>query len=840
MRRETLALRRSRRSPPRPPRPRGDRGVPHRVELRAGGRSLEPDGGGDDLSHQGAGGGQAAAGGDRRARPACRFGDRCRSEYSGAPLRPLAGAADRGAAGRAAVAGVGRDAHPGGAGAGPRPPAGAARRPRPRPDGDQRQPQRRGADRRSGGAPGPAGGRGRDGGGRRRAPGRAPFDPGGNRRGRAQGSTIREISRRASRGGSPFHGGRRMKHLNLGLSTRAALLLAALCLAAGPAIAASNAPDAPDDAAEVSLPAGALPTIPLSEIQRGQRGYGLSVFSGTEPERFDVEVIGVMRNVSPEVSYILARLTGKGLEKSGVAGGMSGSPVFLDGKLAGAVAFSWPFTNEAVAGITPIGSMRQLSGFRPIPVSPPPPEVKLSDILTNHIPQDLIATQFARLLPRFVDGAAPAVQWTATGFGERSTGMLRQVLGNVSSGGKAAPGTVPDDLKPGQAVNVVLVDGDFQLAANGTVTDRYGDQVLAFGHPFLGMGPVRVPMATAEVVTVLSSANSSFKIANTGRIVGAFEQDRKTGIQGRIGVEAPMVPMTVRVKAERPREYHMRLASLPEFMPLLVGSGVVAGLEAASYTTGSQSLDMTAHLRLSHYGDLEVRQSFDGNSAVSEASTFLLSVVSYLTQNSLEKVDVESVDVALAQADQPSAASLVGANASRTVVHPGDHITLNLELVPYRGERFRHTVPLDLPGDLPAGRYSLLVGDGASVDAARLSMQPSDPVTFPQALDLLRSFHSRRDLMVLGFYGGPGLSVAGEAMPRLPGSVRSLWGAAASGSAVALRAAIVQEKRETLAVPVQGVIRIDLEVRRREPVTGDDDGSDAAGSDVAPYSKGAP
>ena len=398
-----------------------------------------------------------------------------------------------------------------------------------------------------------------------------------------------------------------MKHQILGFSTRAALLLAALCLGAVPATAASSAPD---EAVGVSLPAGALPTISLSEIQRGQKGYGLSVFSGTEPQRFNVEVIGIMRNVSPEVSYILARLTGEGLEKSGVAGGMSGSPVFLDGRLAGAVAFSWPFTNEAIAGITPIGSMRQLSGFRPIPVSPPPPEVKLSDILTNHLPQDLLTTQFARLLPRFVDGAAPAVQWTATGFGEKSTGMLRQVLGNVSSGGKAAPGTVPDDLKPGQAVNVVLVDGDFQLAANGTVTDRYGDQVLAFGHPFLGMGPVSVPMATAEVVTVLSSANSSFKIANTGRIIGAFEQDRKTGIQGRIGVEAPMVPMVVRVKAERSREYHMRLAALPEFMPLLVGSGVVAGLEAASYTTGSQSLDMTAHLRLSHYGDLEVCQSF--------------------------------------------------------------------------------------------------------------------------------------------------------------------------------------------------------------------------------------
>ena len=267
----------------------------------------------------------------------------------------------------------------------------------------------------------------------------------------------------------------------------------------------------------------------------------------------------------------------------------------------------------------------------------------------------------------------------------------------------------------------------------------------------------------------------------------------------------------------------MRLAALPEFMPLLVGSGMVAGLEAASYTSGSQSLDMTAHLHLRGYGDLVVRQSFDGNGAVSEASTFLISIVSYLAQNSLEKVDVDSVEVDVAQTDNPTFATLVGANASRTVVHPGDRVTLNLDFVPYRGDRFRRSMTLDLPGDLQAGPYSLLVGDGASVDAARLALEPAEPVRFPQALDLLRSFHSRRDLMVLGIYGGPGLSVAGEAMPRLPGSVRSLWGAAASGSAVALRSAIVQQKREAMDVPIQGLVRIDLEVRRREPVAGDDD-----------------
>jgi hypothetical protein len=388
---------------------------------------------------------------------------------------------------------------------------------------------------------------------------------------------------------------------------------------------------------------------------------------------------------------------------------------------------------------------------------------------------------------------------------------------------------VPDELTPGGAVAVVLADGDMSLAAYGTVTDRYGDQVLAFGHPFLGLGPIRVPMATSEVVMVLSNQNASFKISNVGNIVGAFEQDRKTGIQGRMGAVAPMIPMTVKIAADRPREYHMRLAQLPEFLPLLVGSSVLAGLESASYTTGAQSIDLNARLKIRNHGELVLRQSFDGDNAGTDASAFLLTMVAYLAQNTLEKVELESVDVEVAQVQQPQFASLVGANASRTVVRPGDRVDLNLDLVPYRGDRFHRSLKVDLPEDLPAGRYSLLVGDGASVDAARLSLEPSEPVTFEQALEMMRSFHSRRELRVLGVYGGAGLSVAGEVMPRLPGSVRSLWGASASGSAVALRSTVAQETGEEMDVPVQGIVRIDLEVRRRQPLAAEEQGSEKGG-----------
>jgi len=593
--------------------------------------------------------------------------------------------------------------------------------------------------------------------------------------------------------------------------------------AGGPAMPSPIAP--PPTPIPVQPPAlpSPLPTISVDEVRAGQKGYGLSVFSGSEPERFDVEVIGVMRNLRPEQSYILARLTGHDLERSGVSAGMSGSPVFLDGKLAGAVAFSWPFSHDAIAGITPIDSMRGLSAAAGMaPVGPPPPPVELAALTSGHLPKDLLEKELKRLQPPLLEGAQSAVSWATSGFGELSQGFLHRALGSSMPSGKAAPSPpgAAKDIAMGGAVAAVLVDGDLQLAAVGTVTDRYGDQVLAFGHPFLGLGTVKVPMAKAEVVTVLSSQYSSFKISNIGDVVGAFEQDRQVGIQGRIGQTAPMIPLSLRITGvgTKPRDFKMRVAEVPQFTPMLLGSSLLGGLESTSYSAGAQGLDLSARFKLKDRGDLEVRQSFDGDNAGTEAATFILAVAGYLTNNPFEKVRFDSVSIELAQSPQPRSATLVGANAERTVVYPGERVGLNLDLVAWRGERFRRTLTVDLPQDLPARRYSLVVGDGASIDATRLSLEPAAPVSLTQALRLLRSLHSRRDLIVLGVYAGPGLSVAGEVMPRLPGSVRSLWSAAASGSAAPLRTTIAQQVRREMDVPVDGLVKVDLEVRRREPV----------------------
>ncbi len=640
------------------------------------------------------------------------------------------------------------------------------------------------------------------------------------------------------RHGTQTQGTRRSSPLSPLLALTALLpLLAVLGLAPRPARAA--------DAASASR---TLPTIDIDEVKVGQRGYGLSVFSGGEPQRFEVEVIGVMRNTSPDMSYILARLSGRGLESSGVAAGMSGSPVFLDGRLAGAVAFGWPFSKEAMCGVTPIAVMRRLTTLgSPVPTSAPPP-VPLADLLAGRVPADLLARQMARLhlsqggLP---EGALSGVEWSSVGFGEQSRALLGQALGRVASAGSlgaaplgAAPPAARPELVPGSAVAAVLVDGDLQLAAVGTVTDHLGDRILAFGHAFLGFGAIRVPMATADVITVLSSQYSSFKIANLGATVGAFEQDRQAGIEGRLGAQATMVPLSLRIGgalakaaggsspaadaassaagAAPARLFHVRIADVPELLPLLSGSTLAAGLESASFSSGPQDLDLTARFRMAGHEDLVVRQSFDGEGATSSMASYLVAVASYLEQNPLEQVHIQDVDVNIEQTPRQQTATVTAAYADRAIVHPGDRLGIHVELQAYRGQRSRHSFELQLPRDLPLGRYSMLVGDGPSADAARLTLAPVDPGTFAQAMALLRSLHSRRDLALIGFYSGAGVAVAGEVLPMLPGSLRSLWAASAAPGAAPLHVAIAQERHETLEVPIEGLVRIDVDVRRRD------------------------
>jgi hypothetical protein len=628
-----------------------------------------------------------------------------------------------------------------------------------------------------------------------------------------------------------------------------ALALLGVCLGATPV---------PAQEPETAL----APTIGVDEIQRGQRGYGLSVFAGSEVERFEVEVLGVLRGSSPGSSAILARLSGQGLEHSGVIAGMSGSPVYIDDRLAGAIAFGWNFSKDPIAGITPIAEMRELGTAMPgsetqktgaspglLPTGdqravilsdllpdidqkagsssgsqgfrgPAAPAVTLKQWLDGELGEEILAAELRKLVPKVADEASSGLLWTAAGFGETSRGLLQSGLGRVSSAGVMGGGEAESagrELVPGSPVAAVLIRGDLSLAATGTVTDRHGEQILAFGHPFLGFGPVDMPMATAEVITVIPSLSNSFKLTNLGPVVGAFRQDRSVGMLGRTGDRARLIPTTLRIAGDGvigPREFQLEVARLPQITPTLLAVATLGGLESAGHREGDQGLDLRATLHLKDHGEVVVEQSFDGSGVSVQAALHLLAFSSLALNSSLAEVELESVEVELTRSPQVRLAQIVGAYAERTSARPGETVPVQVELVAHGGERSRQRVLVEVPEDLDEGPYFLLLGDGLSADAARMLVEPAAPVNFRQLLRMLRSLHSRRELVVLGLVRDSGLVLDGEVLPRLPGSVRSLWGSAAAGGAQPLQLAIARQQVEPMTLPMTGMARVDLEIRR--------------------------
>ena len=606
--------------------------------------------------------------------------------------------------------------------------------------------------------------------------------------------------------------------LALGSGLLPAQLAIAKTASSGPPTDVAPTDVAPTDVASTD----AAPTISLDEMSRGQRGYGLSVFAGSEPERFEVEVLGVVRNSTPELSYLLARLSGKDLERSGVVAGMSGSPVYFDERLAGAVAFSYPFGLDAIAGITPIDAMRRLVTLPSVPArlpmsAPAGLEVDLDDLLKRKFPSDLLGRQLAHWQSSGPGGGRSTVQWSASGFGETAADLLSRSLGEVHRSGTAGGGTaeLSSDLGPGSAVAAVLVQGDLNLAAHGTVTERLGDEILAFGHPMFSLGPVNLPLAPSEVITVIANANSSFKVSNAGQVIGAFDQDREAGVRGRLGLAAPTTPITVRLRGLAERDYHMEVANLPQMRPILLTLSALGAMSSGTYSGGPQGIDFTGRIAIAGHQDLTFSQSFDGDQAAIDSVLYLLSFTAFLEYNPLVDASIDSVEVELTQVERPRSATLLNAHPERTRVEPGQVVPLTLEFQAYRGERYRREVSVEIPAGAPSGRYVVLVGDGTSMDAARLAVERRAPQSFAQALDLLRSLRSRRELVVLGLLPAPGLAVGGEVLPDLPGSVRSIFAAGGRTVGAPLWLGIANEQVETLPGPFDGIVRVDLEVRRR-------------------------
>lgn len=558
----------------------------------------------------------------------------------------------------------------------------------------------------------------------------------------------------------------------------------------------------------------AAPIVPIDEVHAGQKGYGLSVFVGSTPVRFDVEVLGVIRGLRPDGDAILARLSGQNLDATGVIAGMSGSPVYLDGRLAGAVAFSWPFAEAPIAGITPIEQMRGIAGRTEVPSRSARPLTSLDELVARRLPESRLEEALAALSEGDRPAGATGLLWGSSGLGAAARAALGRALPALAPLGEGRTAAPLPELGPGSAVAALLVDGDMRLAATGTVTERWGDRLLAFGHTLAGLGETEVPLAGAEIVTVLPSTFSSFKISNAGEVAGAFGRDHPFGALGELGAPPRTVPLAVHVLAPVRRDYSMRLANVPKLLPALAAVSSLNAWDVTFALGGVRGVDLALEIGLAGRPPLHLEQTFDGTGAGAQAITYLAALVGYLADNGMGTLQIETIDVSAALRSETRAASLQTVRPSVTVAAPGEEIALQIDLLGYDGVPLRWSESVRLPRELAEGRYTLLVGDGVSADGARFGLAPSPPVRLDQALAVLGSLHSAADLTVVGFVPSPGAARGGELLPRLPPSLRSIWGAAGTRVATPVKNAVLQVEARRKDRPISGLARVDLEIRR--------------------------
>jgi hypothetical protein len=497
----------------------------------------------------------------------------------------------------------------------------------------------------------------------------------------------------------------------------------------------------------------ATDVIEPDAVVPGTAGVCITEMDGGELVEIPLTVIGSLGPTGPEREMVLVRLEDPRYEETGIIAGMSGSPVYVDGRLLGALAFGWTFSKEPIGGVTPFSRMQQLQpaavgageagGVRPqlAEILVAGREGALGDLLLDWL---LPAPRAA--LHRLPVTVSLGNWWSPTGSEWLAEGWRR--LGWVAApGGAASAGSAPGPLRPGAMVAGVMVDGDAVLAAGGTVTEIRGDQIWAFGHPFLGAGDVDMPLARARVLTVLPSQAESFKFFQVGEIIGALRSDRTHGVWGEIGSPASMVPVVVAVDD---REYVFRSLRHPVLMPLITAYLTQASLTARGRAFGNQTVALAIEIEYPDGLSAGLGETYASGQAPQDAAAMVGAAVGYLENSPFEGPDIERVRIRVDTTERLERAAVVDAIPERLVVQPGEMLAVRLRVRPYRGDEYTRLAEIRIPPELSEGRLDLVVADGASWTVYDFQMRPTSPASFVDELDLFeRLVPSNRVVLAL-------------------------------------------------------------------------------------------
>jgi len=567
-----------------------------------------------------------------------------------------------------------------------------------------------------------------------------------------------------------------------------------------PAVALSQTPS--------SQPA----TLPLSEVRPGMEGEGRTVFEGATIESFRVRILGVLENaLGPRQSLILARLQGGPLERTGVIAGMSGSPVFVDGRLLGAVAYAFPFGKEPIAGITPIAEMLEAAG----PGGPRAASARLrlpaATAFAAPLDREAVAAALARPVRGIVPGAfhgeaLPASLAGATlqplslplvfsGFDPDTFAWARGIFSSMGfaplmggGGGGASPGPVPD-LAPGATVGISLVEGDLDLSVSGTVTHIDRDRVYAFGHPFYNLGPTQFPLKKAWVHAIFPSLQVSWKIASALDAVGTLDQDRTTTVSGRLGPLPRMMGVVVRLRSSRSSErvFRFRVVEDELLTPLVTYVSLLSVLQGHERAFGAATLRIEAQLSLAGGREVRVEDVLASEQPAQQAAAVVAGPLALLAGNDFEKVAVENLTLTVDAVESREAATLVRAWVDAPLpLRPGSVVPVRVQLRTRRGETVTETLPLEVPASATGGSYTLLVADAQTMDQVeqREMRQAFAPRDFDQLVHALNRLRAGNRIYARLTRLAGGAVVGGEYLPALPGSVLSVLSSADQGTNV--------------------------------------------------------
>jgi hypothetical protein len=562
----------------------------------------------------------------------------------------------------------------------------------------------------------------------------------------------------------------------------------------------------------------------VDDVRPGLKGFGRTVMKGTKIETFDAEVLGVLKNTSPGRDMILCRLSGLSLEKTGVIAGMSGSPIYIDGKLLGAVAFAWPFGKEPIAGVTPFCQMHAfVESFehRDRIESKTPIRLGLRDplyIQGRDFDTVTVSGNFLEVTPKPEDGLwmmplrTPLV---ATGFTEnglrllgdrvRSAGLLPMQGGGASAGVREQEKNAV--LEPGGPLAVAMVTGDFDLSGIGTVTHIDGNRVYGWGHPFFGAGSCEFPLMTGYIHTIYPRQNVSFKMGSPLKTVGTINADVSTCIAGWLGTTADMLPVHMTVvscQGESPKSYHVEVIRQRSLIASLILTVLTNAVDMEGEWPEEMTAEMQARIEIKDRPAIVIKDTFSGagysaGRAPQALYSQIAAAVNLLTFNPYKPVRMERIKCETHLLPGRQTAEIEAIALDSETYSPGDTLKATVYLLPYKGVRQRLPVTLQLPADLPEGGYSALVCD--DLTNVRRQIRDNPNLSSPQNLDQIfealnvQTSVQRTHLVVRVPLDGVGVALDGNSLPDLPPSMVQILGNTRKTGAQTMAGALVSRQK---------------------------------------------